>query len=99
MSYTVKIIDNDNGAVVIDRNDACAIIGSVVLPEGTEGIYSTSCSADKIAMGVFGAQKAIEIAKKNPVVNLMVAYAESRKDEIEGVVVDLSPLKRKKNGD
>ena len=100
MSYTVKIIDNDNGMVVADRADVRGIIGALMIPEGCQGLFSTSCNAQEIAQGVFTVQRVCDIAKKtNPRVGLLAALAENHKDEIPSTVIDLSPLKERKDGD
>lgn len=99
MSYTIKIIDNESGVAVIDRTDAKAVIGSVVIPEGIQGIYATSCGADEIAMGIYTAERVCEIGKEsNPAVGLMALFAEMNKDKISGVVVDMSQFMKNKEG-
>ena len=100
MSYTVKIIDNDNGAVVIDSTNARAVVGAVATDEGAQGVFSTSCKTEEIAMCMFAAQQAIDIGKKaNPMYAALLAFIETKKDELPSTVVDLSHLKRSKNGD
>lgn len=96
MSYTVKIIDNDSGIAVVDRTDARAIIGAVVTPEGVQGTFATLCTAEEMALGIFTAKRVCDIGMKNaPEVGLMAAYLEMGKDEIPGVVVDMSQFKEK----
>lgn len=100
MSYTVKIIDNDDGTVVMDKNDVKAIIGAVSDDEGGEGISLSSCDNFTRAGCIFAAQRVCDMTKKkDPEVAIMSALFEAHKDELNVVAMDLSPLKRKKNGD
>lgn len=100
MSYTVKIIDNDNGTVMMEKNTVKAIIGAVATDEGAEGVSFSSCNNMTRAGCIFTAQQVCDMTKKKtPQIALMLALFEAHKDELESVTVDLSPLKRKKNGD
>lgn len=100
MSYTVKIIDNENGLTVVDSTDARGVIGVVITPEGVQGVYSTACKAEEIAIGIFGVQQVCDIAKKkNPIIGMMAAFAEMNKDKIPGMVVDMSQFMGNEKGD
>ena len=45
MSYSVKIVDNDNSKVIVDCKDALGIIGAIGSDEGAMGVCSTHCNA------------------------------------------------------
>lgn len=81
MSYSIKIVDNDSGEVLIDINDALAIYGAIGLTEGGEkAIGCCNCNSIKIAGTLAAAQKAIKIGlDNNPEVKALLQMAKAVK--------------------
>lgn len=98
MSYTVKIIDNDNGRVVTDESEAVAIIGAIVTKGMSMGVYSTSCGLTDCAMGIYTAQRVCEYAKRDRLeVAVAVEVIQRNEDKIPAVEMDLSNLKKQED--
>lgn len=100
MSFTVKIIDNDNGSIIVDESEAKGILGAVGTEKGVQAIYSTACDAMECAGIVYGAKSVANAAiKKNPNVAMIVAFVEANADKFEKIEIDLSEIKKAQNGD
>lgn len=81
MSYKVLIVDNDNGQVLYDKEDAVAFVGAISDGKTTTVNALTSCTAFDIAYAVRGAQKAAdELISKHPEVKFLLALL-SAEDE------------------
>lgn len=69
MSYTVKIINNDDGNVIVDREDVSAVIGSIAFEEGSASIGQTDCNSIELAQALATALIAIaQLEKEYPLV-------------------------------
>lgn len=81
MSYSIKIVDNDDGDVLIDINDALAIYGAIGLTEGGEkAIGCCNCNSIKLAGTLTAAQKVIEMGlDNNPEVEMLMQMAKFAK--------------------
>ncbi len=100
MSFTIKIVDNDDGRVVMDESNAKGILGAVAREDGIVGIYSTSCNAMECAGIVYCAKNVVNMAiKKNPKVAMMVALAETQPEGIEKTEIDLSDIRKAQKGE
>ena len=67
MSFKIVITDNDNGKVLVNEENAVAILGSFTTEENTAQIGFCKCNAVKLANAVHGANKVIqEIKNENP---------------------------------
>lgn len=85
MSYTIKIVNNEDGKVVIDENNALAIIGGIGVEKGEHVIGITECHTIKIAGTVHAANKAISMIKESsPGVKEILALA-SLKDLVKSL--------------
>lgn len=80
MSYTIKIVNNEDGEVVIDENNALAIIGGIGAEKGEHLIGFTDCNSFKLAGTIFAAQKTIAtLLKQTPEVKMLVQLGDLAK--------------------
>lgn len=80
MSYKITIVDNKDGKVLFEEENAKAIIDSVVNDEHVACLVHTACTSNDILNALSG----VESAKKalfdgNPLLKLI--YELSQKDE------------------
>lgn len=64
MSFKIKIIDNDDGAVLYEEDNAKAIVGAYSDADEVCCILCTSCNAKEYASTIYGALKIADIARK-----------------------------------
>jgi hypothetical protein len=89
MSYKVIIIDNKTNEVVINEDNAGAIIGAVSSEEGVHCLGLTDCKATEILSTLEGVDKATDaLTKENPKIGLLHSL-ERLKD-----LCDLDPIKK-----
>lgn len=58
MSFKITIINNEDGEVLVNEENAVAIIGAVTTKKHTASLGYTSCDAMELANAVCGADKA-----------------------------------------
>ena len=84
MSFKVTIIDNNNGEVIFNAENAIAIIGAVKSEDSdsTEGIVSTNCKPLELAATVSVAKKSIKtLLDSHPIIKTLLALEEAVNDE------------------
>lgn len=82
MSFKITIINNEDGEVLVNEENAVAIIGAVTTEEHTACLGYTSCNAMELANAVRGADNAKDsILKKSPMVKLLCELGELAKNE------------------
>lgn len=59
MSFKVTIINNENGEVLVNNENAVAIIGSIADEESVQCLGFTRCNGVQLAYAVSGAKKSI----------------------------------------
>ena len=84
MSYSIKIVDNDNGEVVIDTTESIAIIGCIADKTGAHQIGYTECGALELLTALTVARKAIrEVENGAPLVKEFANYLQTLTDSEE----------------
>lgn len=74
MSYKITIVDNDNGNVLLNEENANAIIGAITNGEHTACVAHTKCNANDLLNAVCGVDTAKDaLLKDNPRVGAMYA--------------------------
>jgi hypothetical protein len=80
-SFKITIIDNEDGSVLVDYDNAQAIIGAISANGGTHSIGYTACNAITLAQAIGGCQKVIaEFIEDHPELNFiaqMIAQMEA----------------------
>jgi hypothetical protein len=72
MSYKIIIIDNDDNNVVINENNAKAIIGAVSAEKGVHCLGLIDCKTDEFLSTLKGVDKATdELLKDKPQIGLL----------------------------
>lgn len=71
MSYKVTIINNENGKVLIDEENAVAIVGAIGNEQGTRAIGFTDCDAISLWEAISVAEHIISRLKTDPRVKLV----------------------------
>lgn len=73
MSYKVTITNNKNGKVMVNEENAVAIVGAVVNKQDIAKIGFTDCNAFDLANAILSAEAVIsEIKNKEPAVDLLL---------------------------
>lgn len=73
MSYKIIITNNKNGEVLVNEENAVAIVGAVVNKQNIAEIGFTDCNALHLANAILGAEAAIsEIKNEEPAVDLFL---------------------------
>lgn len=65
MSYKITIVDNENGNVLLNEENAKAIIGAVTNDEHTACLGFTACKANDFLNALFGVDAAKDALLKN----------------------------------
>lgn len=73
MSYKVTITNNENGIVLIDEENAVAIVGAVANKQITAKIGFAGCNALYLADAILGAEDVIsELKNQVPIVDVLL---------------------------
>lgn len=73
MSYKIIITNNKNGEVMVNEENAVAIVGAVVNKQNIDRIGFTDCNALNLANAILGAETVIsEIKNEEPAVDLLL---------------------------
>lgn len=73
MSYKVTITNNKNGKVMVNEENAVAIVGAVTNKQETAKIGFTDCNTLCLANSILGAETVIsEIKNEVPAVDLLL---------------------------
>lgn len=73
MSYKITITNNKNGEVVVNEENAVAIVGAVTNKQETAKIGFTDCNTLYLANSILGAETVIsEIKNEVPAVDLLL---------------------------
>lgn len=74
MSYKITIVDNDNGNILLDEENAKAIIGAVTNDEHTACLGYTDCKANDFLNALCGVDDVKDaLLKNNPKIGAMYA--------------------------
>ena len=81
MSYSIKIVDNDDGAVLTEETEVKAIVGSVTTKEGAYSVSYTSCNAIELLTALAAARDAIEKTRDGePTLKMLESYLSGLTD-------------------
>lgn len=81
MSYSIKIIDNDNGNVLVDESESVAIVGSVTNKSGAYSIAYTACNPLEMITTLAAAEDAIKKTRADsPMLKLLESYLANLTD-------------------
>ena len=73
MSYKVTITNNKNGKVIVNEENAIAIVGAVVNTQDIVEIRLTDCNTFYLANAIIGAENVIsEIKNQTPQVDVLL---------------------------
>lgn len=73
MSYKITITNNKNGEVMVNEENAVAIVGAVVNKQNIAKIGFTDCNTLHLANAILGAEAVIsEIKNEEPSVDLLL---------------------------
>lgn len=72
MSYKVTVTNNENGKVLIDEENAVAIVGAIGNEQGTRSIGFTACNAISLGDAISAAEDVISQLKTEPRVKLVL---------------------------
>lgn len=73
MSYKVTITNNENGEVIVNEENAVAIVGAVANKQNTAKIGFTDCNTLYLANAILGAETVIsEIKNEVPIVDVLL---------------------------
>lgn len=85
MSFKIKIVDNDTGNVLVDRDDAKAIVGAVGTDKSVECMAFLRCDGLVIYHTISGVQSVlINLLEAHPELNLrgqMEDFMNKKKSE------------------
>ena len=82
MSFKITITNNENGEVLLDDENAVAIIGAVVNGEHTAVLGYTNCQGNDLMNAVMGVDQARDaILDNNPMAKLLYGLKELMPDE------------------
>lgn len=74
MSYKITIIDNENGEVFLNEENAKAIIGAIASEEGVHCVSHVKCNGLELLAALEGTDRAKDtLLKKHP--ELQMPYA------------------------
>lgn len=80
-SFKITIINNEDGSVLVDYDNAEAIVGAISANDGTHSIGFTACNSLTLAQAIGGCQKVItEFIEEHPELNFiaqMIAQMEA----------------------
>lgn len=77
MSYKIVITDNDNGKVLVNEENAVAILGSFTNEESPAQMGFCKCNSVKLACTVCGANEVIQTIKnENPRIGILLEMEE-----------------------
>lgn len=77
MSFKVTIINNENGEVLVNEENAVAIIGSITNKDSARGVGFTDCNAIQLAHAVSTAKKSInKLIEDKPFVEFLSEIAD-----------------------
>lgn len=66
MSYKVTITNNKNGEVIVNEENAVAIVGAIGNEQGTRSIVFTDCDAISLGDAISAAEYVISQLKTDP---------------------------------
>ena len=72
MSFKVTITNNETGAVLVNEENAVAIVGAIGNGQGTHSIGFTACDAISIGDAILAAEDVISQLKPEPRVKLVL---------------------------
>lgn len=72
MSFKVTITNNETGAVLVNEENAVAIIGAIGNEQGTRSIGFTACDAISLGNAILAAEDVIPQLKTEPRVKLFL---------------------------
>lgn len=72
MSYKVTITNNKNGEVLVNEENAVAIVGAIGNEQGTHSIGVTACDAISLGNAILAAEDVILQLKTEPGVKLVL---------------------------
>lgn len=79
MSYKVLIINNEDNSVVLDEDNAVAIVGAISNGERTSVNAHTDSNAVDIAYAIYGARQAAdELISRHPELKLLLALLATK---------------------
>lgn len=77
MSFKVTIINNDNGEVIVNEENACAVIGAVGTDEAAHCLGFTECNIIQLVQAIEGAQKATKnLIENTPLLATFLKFKE-----------------------
>lgn len=85
MSYKVTITNNETGEVLINEENAVAIVGAIGNEIGTHSIGFTACNAISIGNAILAAEDIISQLKTEPGIKLvleLIAPMDKEKGEL-----------------
>ena len=84
MSFKVQIINNENNEVLVDEEEAVAIVGAITNEQGTRSVGYTRCNLLSLMSAISGASKVIEeFQEENPMLGAMLAFAAQMEEKEE----------------
>lgn len=82
MSFKITITNNDDGEVIVNEENAVAIIGAVTTNEHTACLAYTKCNLIDLFNAIIGTDKAKEsILADKPMLKVLFAAQKLKKDE------------------
>lgn len=92
MSFSIKVIDNENGKVIVDEKDAVAIIGVVATEKGCSQIAAVRCNSLVFSQAIDRCRKTLEMLENdNPEVKKKADLLRLIR-ELEGLEKSLGDL-------
>lgn len=84
MSYSIKIVDNDNGKVLTEETEVKAIVGSVTTEVGSYSISYTACNPFELITALASATEAVKKTRDDtPIIKVLESYISGLTDSDE----------------
>lgn len=81
MSYKITIINNDDNSVIVNEENAVAIIGAITNGENTACLAHTVCNGSDILNTLIGVERAKKtLFDEHPLLKLFYECVERSKD-------------------
>ena len=84
MSYKVTITNNETGAVLVNEENAVAMVGAIGNEQGTRSIVLAACDAISLGDAISAAEDVISQLKTEPEVKLVLEL-KALMDKRDGV--------------
>lgn len=82
MSFKITVINNDNGEVLINEENARALVGALVEGDNTGVIALTACNANDILNALHGCDEARnQILEQNRMLKLLYELSQMKHDD------------------